>query len=310
MKLIVPDYYPQFRCIAGACKHSCCIGWEIDIDEETLKQYKAVDGKLGQRLKDNIDFDSDCPHFITGTNGRCPFLNSDNLCDLIIELGEEALCGICDDHPRFRTEFSDRTEMGLGLCCEEAARLILNRIAPVTLITLEDDSIEEETDESDSYLYSLRSNAIAVVQDRSFSVEERMEHLLLLFGCALPQLTPAQWADRFLQLERLDKGWTDCLQTLQSDFLPRSFPQWETAFEQLLVYFLYRHFPAALWDGDMESKAAFAVLSVRMLQWLCSAKADVTFSDLLNFARLYSAEIEYSDENLELLFEALTDEIE
>lgn len=139
MKLIVPDYYPRFRCIAGDCRHSCCIGWEIDIDEDTLETYKAAEGELGRRLREHIDFDSDCPHFITGADGRCPFLNGDNLCDLIIGMGEETLCGICDLHPRFRNDFSDRTEMGLGLCCEEAARLILTHTDPITLITLEDD---------------------------------------------------------------------------------------------------------------------------------------------------------------------------
>ena len=35
MKLIAPDYYNKFSCIADKCRHSCCVGWEIDIDENT-----------------------------------------------------------------------------------------------------------------------------------------------------------------------------------------------------------------------------------------------------------------------------------
>ena len=31
-----PDFYDRFRCRAAACRHSCCKGWEIDIDENTL----------------------------------------------------------------------------------------------------------------------------------------------------------------------------------------------------------------------------------------------------------------------------------
>ena len=305
MKLIAPDYYPQFQCIAANCKHSCCIGWEIDIDEDTLEAYKSMDGEIGKRLLASIDFNCDCPHFITGEDGRCPFLNSDNLCDLILELGEDALCGICDMHPRFRNDFSDRTELGLGLCCEEAARLILTRSEPMQLITLEDDGIEEEADESDLYLYSLRDNAIAILQDREFSYAERTEHLAMAFDIDLPESTPAHWAKVYLELERLDETWTDLLHSLQTDFTPNSFPQWDIAWEQLAVYFLYRHLPAALWDGDAESKVGFALLSVQMLQWLCSAKEDVCFADLLEFARMYSGEIEYSDENLERLFTAL-----
>ncbi len=300
MKLFVPDYYPQFRCIAGDCRHSCCIGWEIDIDEDTLEFYKNTGGDMGARLCDNIDFD--CPHFITGKDNRCPFLNEENLCDLILELGEDALCSICDMHPRFRNDFSDRTELGLGLCCEEAARLILTCEAPLQLICIEDDSCEEEPDESDLYLYSLRDNALAIMQDREFSYAERAEHLCLAFDIAPPDATPAKWAEVYLGLERLDEKWTELLHSLQSDFTPNAFPQWDIAWEQLAVYFLYRHLPAALWDGDVESKIGFALLSVQMLQWLCSAKADVCFDDLLEIARMYSSEIEYSDENLEILF--------
>lgn len=302
MKTMVPDYYPLFRCIAGACQHSCCIGWEIDIDEDTLETYKTIDGEIGERLQASIDFDCDCPHFITGADGRCPFLNKENLCDLILGLGEEALCSICDMHPRFRNDFSDRTELGLGLCCEEAVRLILTRDEPMKLITLEDDGIQEEADESDLYLYSVRDNAIAIMQDREFSYAERTEHLAMAFGIDLPAPHPAYWADVYLELERLDENWTALLDTLRSDFTPNSFPQWDNVWEQLAVYFLYRHLPAALWDGDVESRIGFALLSVQMLQWLCSAKENVSFNDLSELVRMYSSEIEYSDENLEKLF--------
>ena len=59
MKEIFPSYYPEFRCIAGACRHSCCIGWEIDIDPLTADFYKSAKGTFGNRLQDNIDFEED-----------------------------------------------------------------------------------------------------------------------------------------------------------------------------------------------------------------------------------------------------------
>ena len=106
MKVVVPSYYGKFKCIASACRHSCCVGWEIDVDEDTLEYYKSVGGRLGDRLRENIS-EEGCPHFVTGEDERCPFLNSDNLCDIICELGEESLCQICSDHPRYRSFFSD-----------------------------------------------------------------------------------------------------------------------------------------------------------------------------------------------------------
>ena len=113
MSIFAPDYYMDFNCIADKCKHNCCIGWEIDIDEDSLDFYERVKGDFGNRLKENID-KTDTPHFCLKEHDRCPFLNKDNLCDIIINLGESALCNICDDHPRFRNFFESRTEMGLG----------------------------------------------------------------------------------------------------------------------------------------------------------------------------------------------------
>ena len=125
MRIVMPDACRDFACLAGACRHNCCLGWEIDVDEAALARYQAVPGALGQRLRDAVDDTGESAHFRLTPEERCPFLNAGNLCDLLIELGEDSLCQICADHPRFRHELSDRTEVGLGLCCEAAARLLL-----------------------------------------------------------------------------------------------------------------------------------------------------------------------------------------
>lgn len=49
-----PSYYCQFHCIGGGCTDNCCIGWEIDIDAETLTEYQRIPGAFGQRLRDSI----------------------------------------------------------------------------------------------------------------------------------------------------------------------------------------------------------------------------------------------------------------
>lgn len=304
MKQIVPDYYPRFRCIADRCVHSCCIGWEIDIDEDSLTRYRAVEGPLGERLQQAIDCSGDVPHFRLGEGERCPFLNGQGLCDLITALGEESLCQICADHPRFRNQFSDHTELGLGLCCEAAAELILTQTDPVRLLVLTDDGGAEVTDEEEQYLAAVRDNALAILQDREFSVAERMENLADCFGFTPPEADPARWAQVYQALERLDETWTEYLRALQTPFSMPDDPTEETAWEQLLVYFVYRHLPAALLDGDVGSKLKFAVLSVTMLQWLQAA----TGAPLAELARMYSGEIEYSDENLDILFDELYEE--
>ena len=139
MKTLVPNYYKKFRCIADKCRHNCCVGWEIDIDDDTLGYYADLDGDFGKKVRQNIDFDDECPHFILKEGDRCPFLAPDGLCEIIKRLGEDALCDICTDHPRFRNFFSEHTEMGLGLCCEEASRIILSSDEPFELVPTDED---------------------------------------------------------------------------------------------------------------------------------------------------------------------------
>ena len=145
---------------------------------------------------------------------------------------------------------------------------------------------------------------MAIVQDRAFTVAERIDNLSDFYGFVLPEQTPSKWAEFYLELERLDGHWTELLTALKSAFTATVSPEQETAWEQLLVYFIYRHLPAALIDGDISSKLKFAVLSVTMLQWLQAA----TGEPLHELARMYSSEIEYSDENLDILFDELYEE--
>ena len=304
MKRIAPDYYPQFHCIADQCRHNCCIGWEIDIDEDTLAYYQSLDGEIGERLRKNICLSDETPHFILAEHERCPFLNDRNLCDLILEKGEGALCQICDDHPRFYNDFSDRVEMGVGLCCEAAGRLILGKTDKMRLITPEDSG--ETPDEEEEALLSLRGHLLNLAQDRTHSIEARMAHILAACGTQLPEASLADWAAFFMQLEQLDPLWQTQLDQLKNAPSTPLDPQWNTAFEQLLCYFLYRHLPGALSDGCVQERTAFAVLSVTIIRALCACKPDLQLDDIIEICRMYSSEIEYSDENVDALLSALT----
>ena len=311
MITVYPDYLKEFECIASACRHNCCIGWEIDIDEDTLKKYAGITGNLGSRLKENIS-GGDEPHFILAENERCPFLNSDNLCDLILYGGENMLCQICTDHPRFRNFLPGRTEIGLGLCCEAAGKLIISRTAPVTLIS---EGSNEEIDKDSEFLLNLRKKAFSAAQNRTKPICERCRKILSLCSASFPSLSVPDLCDLYLSLERLDKRWTDILANLKANYKvidSSSFLSYmsgrETEYEQLLVYFIYRHFLSAYDDGDIESKATFAVMSVYLIYLLGALHfADIgsfSIDDQIELARMYSSEIEYSQENLDTLFDA------
>lgn len=314
MVTVVPDYYKNFRCIADRCRHSCCIGWEIDIDDDTLEMYKTTEGDLGRRLCENIVTEADgTSHFRLGEDERCPFLNSRNLCDIYTQLGPDGFCQICDDHPRFRNFYSDRTEIGLGLCCEAAAKLILSQKETSKLVCIENDGgeflFEDECD-----LLDLRDDIFDILQNRSILVKNRIKDMLNLCGVKLVHKTAAQWADIFMSLEKLDDIRDIMLEELKSaDESRLKLPQneeTETAFEQLAVYFVYRHLADSLDDDRLAERIKFVVLSCKMIYLLCAVhyikNGHISVDDMAEIARVYSSEVEYSDDNMEKLFEVLS----
>ena len=191
--------------------------------------------------------------------------------------------------------------------------MVLKRTEKTTLILLEEDGEEEELLAPDASLLDWRAQLVELAQDRTKTIEARAAAILKAAEMTLPARNPSEWADVYLELERLEESWTDRLQELKntdiSDGPALDTPEWEMAFEQLLVYFLYRQLPAALDDGEYEGRAAFAVLSYFIIRDLCRTHAvlhgSVDLDDLIEIARQYSAEIEYSDENVEALLDAL-----
>ena len=125
MLSIFPKFYKNFLCKADKCKHSCCKGWEIDIDEETAGKYLAMTGELGAEIRQNIGKNEDSYFFKLTEDERCPFLQKNGLCKIILNIGEENICEICTMHPRFFTMLDDVELCGVGLSCEKTCELLL-----------------------------------------------------------------------------------------------------------------------------------------------------------------------------------------
>lgn len=310
MRIVAPDYYIQFKCIADQCRHSCCIGWEIDVDKDTLDYYRTIDGDFGEYLKNNIGFASDgTAHFMLDKAERCPFLNQKGLCEIICNLGEEALCQICDDHPRYRSFYSDRTEIGLGLCCEAAGKLILSQKEKMQLVCIEDG--EELLYPEEEELIAVRQQIFDILQDRTRNIDKRVENMLDFCDISIPDKTLSQWADIYVSLECLDPARNVLLEQLkkadEANLVLPDCEDFSTAFEQLLCYFIYRHLADSLDDDMLWERVAFAAQSYYIIRSLCAVhyiktgKLDV--DDIVEIARIYSSEIEYSEDNMEILLE-------
>lgn len=310
MKTIYPDYYENFKCIAEKCNHSCCIGWEIDIDEESLELYKSAKGDFGKRLRENISFEG-TPHFKLKENDRCPFLNGKNLCDIYTELGEHRLCQICSDHPRFYNQLPDRIEAGLGLCCEEAARLIITKKEPAVLIG---------EYEGEDLIITLRDKALSIISDNKKPIKNRLENLMALFGIKYTPFDISTWVSIFEKLERLDQSWSNLLSLLKekgNEAHTKGFDALmgnrQHEYSQFLHYLIYRHLAKAEFIEDAALYAAFAVLSYNLVHTLGAVifteKGDFTVDNQIELVRLFSSEIEYSDENLDIILSELENEI-
>ncbi|MDK0980730.1 flagellin lysine-N-methylase [Clostridium perfringens] len=148
MKVRVPNYFNEFKCIASECEDTCCAGWEIVIDDETHKRYENVEGEFGEILRSKI-VKSDGENIFLLNNGNCSFLNEKKMCEIYINLGEDHLCYTCQQFPRYTEEFLDLKEVGLSLSCPEAARIILRKAENNTFNLSEEDNCENEMQEDD-----------------------------------------------------------------------------------------------------------------------------------------------------------------
>lgn len=290
MTELLPALSGAFHCVAGACRHTCCKGWEIDIDPTTRAKYAAMTGEIGQRLHAAIVDTADGASFRLRADERCPMLNDNGLCDLITACGEGALCQICADHPRYRNEFSTFVEVGFGLCCEAAADLTLHWEAPMTWHTQFGEARPTGTAEEETLL-AVRSALIAIMQDRTMSIPARLNALCAAVGAPMPTRTTAEWADFLRTLERLDPTWETVLTQLaeQPERVTVADP---IAAEQLVVYLLHRHLPGALLDDDLMGRTLFCAVSGKLFLHLSAILGEN------EAARMYSSEIEYSEENL------------
>ena len=288
MKEVFPNYYDKFQCIKDKCKHNCCIGWEIDIDEDTFDLYNSLDGEFADKIKNNIE--GEVPHFKLKDNGHCPFLNENGLCDIIIELGDGALCDICYLHPRFRNFYDDFIETGLGLCCEEAVRIILSEKEKFS-IKLPDSAKKQD-------FFKERAEVFDILQNRDITMLERLTTLADRYGLGF-EFSNEKLYDLYMSLEKLDTKWENEIKKLKNADCMSIFEREELQilFEQLACYFIFRHFD----DG-----AGFAILSCWVLGAIFSSCE--TLEKMYDVVRMYSSEIEYSEENIDSIMDFL-DEI-
>ncbi len=329
MILRMPSYYRNFKCTADNCSDSCCIGWEIDIDSKTYDYYKTVGGEFGSKLKENIT-EASVPHFKLSKDERCPFLNEKNLCEIFINLGEDRLCEICTEHPRFFEWYDGVKEGGIGLCCEAAAELIITQKEDFSYYDTVTDYEEcnDYDDEFYDYLFKMRDRIISHIQNDKIPLVQRLNNVLHFaynmqceydnFSFDFLQLEQAEFSAEkvslsailreFSSLEMLgsENLFEKVLENLSEENFSDVFSDKKTekAFENIAVYFVWRHFLKSVYEDEFYSKIAFSVLSALLIAVLCVGENQVFSADeLIVKSVYYSKEIEYSELNLSKIFD-------
>ena len=319
MLLRKPDFYDKFKCTASRCSDTCCVGWEIDVDEASQEAYRKVTGAFGDKLRANIEDG----HFKLLPHDRCPFLDKNNLCEIYKHLGEGALCDICREHPRFVEVYGDIMEKGLGLCCEEAARLLLEGEGPLGFVTEDCDEPEDEIDEDDrkirdQVLYE-REAIFNIIADTSKPFSNRLyeafgytEQICSGEGDSGPLKNSREMVELLAKTESFGPAWDEALARIQASVgAVRDqgfFSENESA--RLLAYLIYRHYAKCLFEGREQGKRLFAVFFWNVARFftreLAGTMDGATPETIkINAIKILSRQLEYAEENMVIIEAAL-----
>ena len=282
MLSIFPKFYKNFLCKADKCKHSCCKGWEIDIDEETAGKYLAMTGELGAEIRQNIGKNEDSYFFKLTEDERCPFLQKNGLCKIILNIGEENICEICTMHPRFFTMIDDVELCGVGLSCEKTCELLLGDEKDLVFYI-------EDTEEEVSF-----SEVLAVI---GLNLPNEMQE----FSLAVNAENINKVLEIMAKTEPIDENWSKELSIMQDmdnvelkakEYLENSD---KNILNKIYKYILYRQLERLV-DIDIEALINYAQYSILFI-----ILHTMISKELGESVRRWSEQIEYDTDNVDLI---------
>ena len=294
MKLYAPKYYKNFKCIADKCEHSCCIGWEIDIDGKTLDKYNALKTGYADIINKSISVE-DSPHFILSDHDKCPHLDERGLCKIILNLGEDYLCDICREHPRFYN-YTTVAEVGIGLSCQEAARTVLNSPDYAVLEHIGDVDAIEEVIDFDGRL--MRSEIYKILQDDAYSHTVMLDKIHSKY--AIHTYDDNRYLETLDALEYLNIEHKKLFMNYSSKLRP-SDRETEEYLKRFLAYLIYRHCTEAFDEEDFCERLAFCLFCERLLASLICSENAKGLEEISKLSSIISEEIEYSEDNTSAL---------
>lgn len=297
MKIVKPTFYKNFKCIAGDCPDSCCQGWEVDADSDSLEYYKTLDNSL--EIKKRIDSvlskdEFDNTIFTLAPKKRCPFLNDENLCDMHIAIGGEHTPYTCRTFPRFIYDFGATREIGISFSCPVASDMMYNTESFDFETEVNSDLPTLNDIDAEKYflLYKGRAEAYKIAKDKNKSIRERLNDLLDLGVLLKEKLFPYDeggddiaFFDVFKNPELINPEWKEKVENFSLKQVSDT-----QSNENILMYFLYKYLMQAVYDDDALSKIKMAVLGVLI---------NTYFGEDSWTVHLWSKETEHSQYNMD-----------
>ena len=282
MLSIFPKFYKNFLCKADKCKHSCCKGWEIDIDEETAGKYLAMTGELGAEIRQNIGKNEDSYFFKLTEDERCPFLQKNGLCKIILNIGEENICEICTMHPRFFTILDDVELCVVRKKKKKTCELLLGDEKDLVFYI-------EDTEEEVSF-----SEVLSVI---GLNLPNEMQE----FSLAVNAENINKVLEIMAKTEPIDENWSKELSIMQDmdnvelkakEYLENSD---KNILNKIYQYILYRQLERLV-DIDIEALINYAQYSILFI-----ILHTMISKELGESVRRWSEQIEYDTDNVDLI---------
>lgn len=123
------DYIKAFQCLGADCPDTCCKGWGMQVDMQTLEKYKKeapelVDAVTSGEAEHIMKRDPETDYCVKFDNG---------LCGIHASRGTEFLGDACHFYPRVTRQIGSGTTMAAAISCPEIVRIILEQATPFAL---------------------------------------------------------------------------------------------------------------------------------------------------------------------------------
>lgn len=180
MKIVKPDYYDDFQCIAGDCPFTCCQDWKITVDKKTKKKWHGLkcpkemnsDKKM---LSNYITTVEDVEAIKLKEDGKCPFLDEQKLCHIVKIYGESAVSHTCHTFPRETHEFEQRRELSLTMGCPVALDLLFEKDE----FKIVEEGESKAKDVNPLY-FLMREKFTSLMANKDYSIEEVLKMIFFM----------------------------------------------------------------------------------------------------------------------------------